>query len=477
MNKANLFSDIKTFYITIGLCITFHSILAQSTNTEYFMSTSFAKTSINPAKRPESGYIGIPGLTNISVDFKTNTLNLNHFLFPGVGENGKTGLFLNENVSYNDFMKNISSKNYLGLNMNATLLGCGWFYTNDLFLSFDLSTRVNAGVNIPKDFFDFAKKGLSTDKDGETYDLSDLKTNVNAFTQIGFGGSYLIMDRSLVVGSKLKILLGHAYADLQIEDLRIDINNDLWTVTTQASGNILAPKLQVGYSQTGSLNHLDFGGSFSLFNGWGLGLDLGATFKPGDYFNFTDELDWLYPLTISAALTDIGFISWNTSKMTSFATNPTEIIVTGDHTISIDEPTDFFKEIKNTVHDIIAFYPVNYPGIISGLGCRLNWGLEYAFMDDQMNAGFLNTVYFNPAKTISEFTIAGAYRPANVVELGLSYSFVHSSFQTIGFALHLGPGFYIASDYIIPYVNSSFLPTSSKALNIQLGGVIPIGNK
>jgi len=163
--------------------------------------------------------------------------------------------------------------------------------------------------------------------------------------------------------------------------------------------------------------------------------------------------------------------------MNAFATDPTETIVTGAYTLSIDDTNDLFKDLEDAFTESVNFHQATPANITSGLGAKLNWGVEYALMDEQINVGFLNTIYFNPVKTISEFTIAGAYRPANVVELGLSYSFVHSTFQTFGFALHLGPGFYIASDYIIPHVNSSFFPTTSKALNIQLGAVVPIGRK
>ncbi|MCL1938591.1 MAG: DUF5723 family protein [Candidatus Azobacteroides sp.] len=478
MNDVNFFTqNIKTFLFIAGLCFTFHSTFAQSSNTEYFMSSSFTKTFTNPAKRPEKGYVGIPALTNVAVDLKTNTLNLDNFLFPGVGENGKTGWFLNENVSYDDFMENISSKNYLGVNVDYTILGAG-FYVKDLFLSFDISARANAGINLPKDLFDFAKTGFATGEEAEkVYNLSNLRANANAFTQIGFGGSYPFLDSSLTLGAKIKVLLGVAHADFNLDEMRIQINDNVWKASTQASGVMIIPTVQVEYDKKGKVRRFNTDGSFSFVNGWGLGLDLGATFKPSRIFNFTGDFAWLDKLTISAALTDIGFISWNKNKMISLTTNPQELIVTGNHTIDINESDNLFKDIRDNLEDAVAFYPSTSSKTTSGLGAKLNWGMEFALMKDQLNIGFLNTAYFNPVKTISEFTIAGAYRPLSGVEVGLSYSFVHSSFQTIGFALHLGPCFYISSDYAIPHVNSQFIPTSSQAFNVQFGFAIPIGKK
>jgi len=476
MNKADFFNNIKTYLIIAGFCFTFHSILAQSSNTEYFMSSSFSKPEINPAKRPEKGYIGIPGLTNFVIDYKTNTFNLDHFIFPGVGENGKSGLFLHENVSHDDFMKNISPANYLGANIDWTLIGFG-FYVKDFFLSFDITERVSTTLNVPGDLFDFAKKGVATDADGTEYNISNLRVNAQAFTQVGLGASYPLLNKSLVLGAKFKILLGNAYADLKLDDMHININNDSWRASTQASGNMLIPTVQP-VPVDNKLDHFDTDGSFSPINGSGFGFDLGATFKPGKLFDFDGSLEWLNPFTVSAAITDVGFISWNKNKMSSYYTDPAEIDITGNRTIHVDgSDEEIFKDLGDKLNDAVAFHPASPANISSGLGAKFNWGIEYALMHDKMNVGLLNTVHFNPVKTISEFTVAGAYRPMGGIELGLSYSFIHSSFQTFGFALHLGPGFYIASDYVIPHVNSSFIPTTSKALNVQFGAVVPIGKK
>lgn len=63
---------------------------------------------------------------------------LDHFLFKGVGENGKTGAFLHSNVSYDKFMEGISKNNYFNADVNVTVLDLGatyvgiahryWFY-------------------------------------------------------------------------------------------------------------------------------------------------------------------------------------------------------------------------------------------------------------------------------------------------------------------------------------------------------------
>jgi hypothetical protein len=477
MNNRNFFNTIKTGLFFLVICFSLHSVVGQSTNTEYFMTTSFAKTSLNPAKRPEKGYIGIPGLTNVFVDYKTNTLNLDHFLFPGAGTNGKTALYLHDNVSYAEFMKGISDNNYLSTDINATLLGFG-FYTGDLFLSFDVSARADATINLPKGLFDFTKKGLALEnEEGSIYDFSHVGADVKAYTQIGVGGSYPVLNNSLVLGAKIKILLGIGNGHFDLDHIHLGLERDNWRIASQASLQAVAPGLQAVYDEDGKFKEFNMDGASSIINGSGFGFDLGATFQPGNYFDFTGDMAFMDNVTFSAALTDVGFISWN-KKSISLATDYTEQVLIGKERepINPDETEDVLDDLEDYFNDAIALREVSKNNR-SGLGAKLNWGVEYALLDNKLNVGFLNSTLFNSVKTVSEFTIAGAYRPVSGVEAGLSYSFLHSGFKTFGLALHLGSIFYIAGDYIIPHVNSDFIPTTSKAINIQFGFAIPIGSK
>ncbi|MDR3218479.1 MAG: DUF5723 family protein [Dysgonamonadaceae bacterium] len=468
---------IKVLLFLAGIGFFLHSVSGQSVNTEYFMSSSFTKTSFNPALRPEKGYIGIPGLTNLTLAYKTNTFNLDHFLFPGVGEKGKSGLFLHENVSYDDFMKGISDNNYLDMGVDYTLLGFG-FYVKDLFLSFDVSARANTTTSVPKAFFDFVKRGFALEENGTDYDFSNLRVNANAFTQIGIGGSYPVLNHSLVLGAKAKILLGIANASLDIDNMHLILEQDNWRINSEASLRMIYPGMQLTYDQDGKLKELGSGGKSSFINGSGFGFDLGATFKPGNYFDFKDNLAFWDGFTVSAALTDAGFITWN-DKTEYLSAHAADQVITGTGTPPIDlNSDDALSDLEDYFKDALSLKKDADTGLkSSSLGAKLNCGIAYTFLKDKLNVGFLTTNHFSPVQTISEFTLAGAYRPFSEVELGLSYSFVHGESKTFGLALHLGHGLYIAGDYLVPRVNSDFIPTSTKALNIQLGFAIPIGAK
>jgi hypothetical protein len=474
---TKFYNSAKIIPVLLGICFFADSMFGQSTYTEYFMSSSYFKTSLNPALRPTKGYIGIPGLTNISAGYQTNAFVLDHFLFPATGENGKTGLFLNENVSYDQFMKGISELNYLNLDINETLLGFG-FYAGETFLSFDAGLRINAEFDIPKEVFGFLKQGITLDGADKVYDFGNIRADAIAYGQIGLGISFPLLDKSLLIGIKTKVLLGMANGRAGLDKLKLNVGKDEWSASEmQASIQTTFNGLKPKYNENGNFSGFETSNlSFPSINGYGLGLDLGATFKPGCFLN--DKNSPLNNFTISLAATDLGFINWNKENTLYLATDPTDpIIITGNKEIDFENAGDIFDDLENEFKDLYNF--TEKPDAIDGkthLKAKLNWGIEYAF-SKHINAGVLSTTYYNSAKAISEFTIGGAIRPVNGIEAGISYSFAYGHFQTVGLSLHLGSFFYIAGDYLFPETNSMFLPVSAKAFNLQFGLAIPIGKK
>jgi hypothetical protein len=438
------------------------------------MSSSFTKTFLNPAKRPEKGFIGFPGVANTMVDLKTNTFTLDRFFFPGLGEDGKTAWFMNEAVGYEQFMNGISNNNYLNYDMDYTPLGFG-FYAKELFFSFDLSLRGKSALNIPKSVFDFAKEGFTSEDRDLSYNFSNVSGSALVFTQLGAGVSFPVWDRALVIGVKAKALLGHAFAQFKIDNMHLQLGHDQWNIQSQASLQVACLKAE--YDEDGIFSGFD-SDEISPINGNGWGLDLGLTFTPGNHFNFTGGSEFLNHFTFSAAVTDLGYITW--TKNEYLTTDPNEILITGSaQSTAIENFGDIFEGLGDSIQNIVAFRENSTnKNTTTAIGAKLNAGVEYA-VNNRFNIGFLSSTYFNPVQTISEYTLAGAYRPRSGFECGFSYSFVHSRFQTFGLALHFGPSLFIAGDYVIPHISSEPipLPTTTNAFNLQFGCVIPIGKK
>jgi hypothetical protein len=433
------------------------------------MASSISKTTFNPAKRPEKGYIGIPGATNIKLDFHTNTLTLDQFIYPGMGKNGKAAFFMNEAIGYDQFMSGISNNNFMNFGAEWTPLGVG-FYLQDLFLSIDVGMRGKIGFNIPKSFFSFLKQGLNNTGDDLSYNFKDASLNATAFAQTGIGISYPIHP-SFVLGAKVKLLLGIANAQVKIDNMNLNFAHDLWSIQSQASMLLTYPGQRIRYNDKGVFSGIKTDGPRTNINGSGLGFDLGLTLTPG----FMDKF------TFSAALIDMGSIVWNNNIR--LATNPNDVLIAdASKSTHFENFGDVFDELSDSMKDIMAFrQQADKQTLTTRLGAQFNFGFEYA-ASSKLNLGFLSTTHFDPIETFSEYTLGAAWYPATGFEAGLSYSFVYSRAQTFGLAIHIGSGFFIAADYIFPAIAAADfiilpIPTNVRACNVQFGCVVPIGKK
>lgn len=279
-------------------------------------------------------------------------------------------------------------------------------------------------------------------------------------------------------------MIGLADFDLHIRDLKVDAGLDEWRIRSQASLQASAPGLTPEFDEDDKFDSFDWNNGFGI-PGYGLGFDLGGTYS---FKNVAESASGtlstiLSNLSLSVALTDIGFISWNKKNNNYLYSTLEDQVVTGNFVIDFDNDNsslqDDIDNIKDTFEEIIEFKEGDAKSRTTGLRTNLNIALEYEILKDLLSAGVISTTRFNAAQNITETTLAVTYRPVKWFEGALSYSFIHSKFNTFGLVLNFNPThgvhFFLASDYIIPHVNGEFLPVTSRALNFQMGLSIPMG--
>ena len=113
------------------------------------------------------------------------------------------------------------------------------------------------------------------------------------------------------MGGKLKFLVGAANADGKIHNMDIYMSEDEWQIEAEGELN---GSLKGGSFKTKEPNELGQKEVEGLkvknpgVGGFGLAIDLGATYKMNEYVE---------GLTLSAALLDLGFIRWNNTLRAS----------------------------------------------------------------------------------------------------------------------------------------------------------------
>ncbi len=70
--------------------------------------------------------------------------------------------FLHNSVDGAGFLNKMRDNNHLNMDVNLSLLSTG-FYTKVGYFTFDISAKSYVGGAIPKDFFRFAKMGMTNE--------------------------------------------------------------------------------------------------------------------------------------------------------------------------------------------------------------------------------------------------------------------------------------------------------------------------
>ena len=427
--------------ILLGICISFllpTAMQAQYLRSSYFMEGSSTRIQLNPALQPKRGYVNLPGIGSVNAEVATNSLGIQDVIdvFDSDGE------FYNNDKFYN----RLKGMNEVNISANTDVISFG-FYKGKGFWSFNVGARADVDATIPKTMFDYLR---ATDADnfswsGESFDIRNEKLRLNAYIEVGAGYSRAINER-LTVGGKAKLLLGAGNINLNInqlymygKDAGIDSEFQLKTdAYLEASAKGLDLEEENGY-----ITDLDYN-SFGI-SGYGAGIDLGASYQV------------MKNLTVSAAILDLGFISWGKSS-TQIAESDKNTTIDKNNYSESSDVLDFdlfgLKKKENKSRTTLS------PTMVIGG--------EYGLLNNKLGLGLLSTTRFGQLKTYSELTFSANYRPNTLINTTLSYSMLQGG-ETFGIAFKIGP-LMLGTDYM-------YFGNNSKHVNAFIGLSIPLGKK
>ena len=193
-------------------------------------------------------------------------------------------------------------------------------------------------------------------------------------------------------------------------------------------------------------------------NGFGLGLDLGAVFTLNEYWKF------------SAALLDLGFISWNNNMVAS--TNGDRSFTTDTYLFNVDKDANnkFSREMDNLKEGVSALYELQDMGDkgsrSTGLASTLNIGAEFTLPAyDRLTFGLLNTTRMNSKYSWTDFRLSANWRTSKIFSMGTNFA-VGTYGASFGWILNLHPnGFncFLAMDHTLGKLAKQGVPLSGNA--------------
>lgn len=444
---------------------------AQELRTSYFMETSNYRHQMNPALL-DSPYVGLL-FSNINIGM-TGNIGAKQFIFDTNGLSGYTGnyrytTFMDPNVDAKTFLNKLHDKNRFDLYLNYNLFSVGfkaWGGVNLL----ELNLRSNTNLTLPKELFEFAK----TAGEKEHYEFGGLGMRTQNYMELALGHSRDI-NKQWRVGGKLKFLIGAAYADFTADKVTLDMTEDAWRIQSDAQVKASLLKSDVIHEDPSKnsadgrprVKELDNFG-FSL-PGFGMALDLGVTYKP------------IENLTVSAAITDLGFISWKNTHHASSQGDYTfdgfdNIYIGGDkeHTEDIE---DQFDQIGDDLEEMFSIYDDGTKTATQALAATLNVGAEYKLPAyDKLKFGFLYTSRIHGKYSWHQGMLNVGVRPVKWFECNVNGA-VTSTGVTAGGMLSLKAphfNFYIAADRFFSKMGKQGVPLNSSNGNITFGMTFPL---
>ena len=468
---------VKMFAV---LCFGFSSFSAKSqqVNTLYFMENVPVRNYLNPAFQPLNNfYLGFPVLGYSQFNVGNNSLTLKDFAYNDAS--GNPIWFMNKNGNKDKFFNVLKPSLLFQTNFQINILDVG-LRTGKAYWSFSLTEKAESQIGLPRDLMKLLLYG-TPDKDQNTYDFTTLGADATLYTEAALGYSRKV-NKKLSVGGKLKLLLGTANVSTSLNDLKLNAGMEEWRLVGNGS---------INYSSPVDLN----GNSFKTFDpntdltvnrwlkpsGMGGGIDLGAVYKVVD------------GLTVSAAVTDLGFIRWSKNlKRMNFSADAKFSGL--DYTVKIktvDDFKDFADSVFNTIKDSKKDSITSNSTYTTYTSPKLNIGVEYAVLRNKLSFGLLSRTMFHQSLPYEELTASINGRPIDWFNMSLSYSVLNGRMSNIGAGLGLRTGFihwFLSADYIpvkyatVDMTSASLqantpVPYSTKGVNLALGINFVFGNR
>lgn len=457
----------------------------QTAATLYFMEEVAERNNMNPAFTPNCKfYFDFIIMPNFYLDLGNNSLTLSDLLYLN---NGNTLTPLNSPASIDKFYRTLQPTTTISTNVALNLLSFGFQVKERGYFTFDLGLHVNANAYLPKDMFKLLLYGTPDAYGVNSFNLSSLGVGADVYSSLGVGYMHKINDQ-WTVGGKLKALMGYANLSTNFKNLDLNASSDEWNVKIdgQIKGSVPLEfdRTNDGQLDLESMEVPDISSLLSLLYlpaGFGGAIDLGVTYKP------------IKDLTVSAAITDLGFIHWRKNLVTASVS---------DYTYEVDGLIDD-SNLNDFVDGNVGMDTALLGNFVDGLldatsatvGNAYNSmiyanfavGAEYGVLDNKISFGLMDRLRFNNSYAQNELTVALNLRPLNWIKTTFSYTYVNSFASNIGAGLNFRVGalnMYLIADFVplsyatlvsngenIPYP----IPYNTERITLQAGMALNIG--
>ena len=444
--------------------------VAQTALSSYFMDGMLYNSKLNPAMKAERGYFSLL-LGNTSLGTKGN-VGISNFLYPR-GEN-ELATFMSGSVGTEEFLSGMPDYTRLGFKLDETLMAAGFRLFGGYF-SLGLSLHSSATMSLPKGFFEFAKKGFQEN----SYSFSGLNVNTMNYAAATVGYSHNLFQ-GFRFGVNAKYLVGLGHADLFVDKLNVEMNEQHWMVESHARMQAaLFCETEVMVDENGVVNGADLAleldDLMNVRTSNGFAVDLG----------FVYDMDEFVPgLTLSASVIDLGYINWK-YMMTGQSTDA-KVEFDGFGEVDYNDVENVVTaEMEQLIDDASKMVEFNYGGIKemkTALNATMYLGAEYNMpFYRPLSVGVLYGQCFSPFDCSKWYEARGYVNLSPVKWFELSVNYGYGTYgTTLGWVLNFHPAginLFVGSDYMITRVTPQYIPIDNMNAHVTLGLNLALGKR
>ncbi len=449
-----MFKKYKIFISSLIIILLFNGFnkLSAQTNTLYYMDGVHQSLFLNPAYQSNCNFtLGLPAISGINIVFDNNAFSYNNWFQKST--NSPDTLILD----FNNIKDNLHKNNYANFTTAVPILDLGFWIKNSYF-TFSIINKTDIAISFPYELVELAIDGNGNYIGADNPMIIDnFGSNSMNYHEFAFGLSKQITHR-LFLGARIKLLFGTSNIDSRNSEIKITTDADTYAlgIDTDISFNLSGP-FTITRDSTGLIEDIQVDDSdplsYALSAGnLGLALDMGATYKFNDNFDFY------------GSVTDLGFINWGKNVIN--LTQKESYTFTGLSLDSIGTDYSEFDAILDSLDRFTKFKESNLD-YTRMLNAKIFLGATYS-PADFMNFGFLSKTSFIGSTITQAFTLSANFHPIKWFSGSLSYTAASGKYNNFGIGMAVNAGafqLYMLTDNL----NSALWPKDAKSIAVQVG--------
>ena len=460
---------LKLFAVSALILAGALTVKAQDFGTGYFLGGYQYAYRMNPAFPSEHNFFSL-GLGQFGANVQSD-LGFSDFVKKDAAS-GNYMLFLNDAITWDDFKSGLNPDlNKLNLTTNLNLISRGkWNKEKIAFTSFDVSIKSTTSLALPFDLFRFLKDGTNN---GTKFDFKGTNVTSRNYLELAYGTTRIIKNK-VNFGIRLKGLVGLANAQMNMDQLDVDMTGSTWKIEGKGNLSGSVPFATIGTDDKGYYDYSKIGIDASKITkniGFGGAVDFGLALN---------LLPWL---TLSGAILDFGYVNWEDEIVGVADYTGANAIMFDTTSLASGEGSSQMDQFLGAVKNIYKFKAQESTAKTAGgkweplPSGRINAGVELRVpFFQRLSVGALYTMYLGLTADGSKYDFGSLgfnkddillsvnFTPLNFLSVSAS-SRLGDKFKTFGGAINLHPSLFNL------FVGVDVIPTKLFSIGSLIDGI------